>query len=423
MWLQVKDPTDFEWLKQARFYWREDRNTVIISICDVDFTYSFEYLGVKERLVVTPLTDICYITLSQALGMFLGGAPAGPAGTGKTETTKDLGNTLGKYVVVFNCSDQMDYIGMGKIYKGLSQSGLWGCFDEFNRINLDVLSVCAQQVRRCLTAQLASLLHVVSKNHTTSHLCVRRYRFRLARRCCDAPGFVHAQACKHARACKLTLYAQRAQAAQHTVCLTLWSCMQVYCVLSAIRERKKQFVFTDGSLVDLDDRVGFFITMNPGYAGRQELPENLKALFRGVTMMVPNRQIIMKVKLAACGYQENDIISKKFFVLYGLCEQQLSKQAHYDFGLRNILSVLRTGGASKRASPDKSEIFLMMRTLRDMNMSKFVAEDVPLFMSLIKDLFPGLEAERASFPEVEKALHEQIKEKGLQVRTSCVLSA
>ena len=144
---KAESPQDFLWSQQLRFYWQSDNYDVNIKICDFRGKYFYDYIGNTGRLVITPLTDRCYITLTTALRLFLGAAPAGPAGTGKTETTKDLARALANPIYVFNCSDQMTYQSMADLFRGLCQVGAWGCFDEFNRIQLEVLSVIATQVK------------------------------------------------------------------------------------------------------------------------------------------------------------------------------------------------------------------------------------------------------------------------------------
>ena len=212
---KAEGPNSFAWLKQLRFYWQQENRDVLIRICDYNTLYSYEWVGNTGRLVITPLTDRCYITLTTALRLMLGGAPAGPAGTGKTETTKDLARALALPCYVFNCSDQMNFQSIGDIFKGLAQSGSWGCFDEFNRIHISVLSVVATQVK---TIQDAIVRFAVPGN--------REEQFQ------SAPAGLPPNVVGYFEFMQDTVY--------------------------------------------LVPTTGYFITMNPGYAGRTELPENLK---------------------------------------------------------------------------------------------------------------------------------------------------
>uniref|UniRef100_A0A3B4YI13 Dynein axonemal heavy chain 11 n=1 Tax=Seriola lalandi dorsalis TaxID=1841481 RepID=A0A3B4YI13_SERLL len=329
----------FQWLSQLRHHWNEQQHHCYVNICDAQFLYSYEYLGNTPRLVITPLTDRCYITLTQSLHLTMSGAPAGPAGTGKTETTKDLGRAMGVMVYIFNCSEQMDYKSIGNIYKGLAQTGAWGCFDEFNRIAVDVLSVVAVQVKT---------------------------------------------------------------------------------IQDAIRSKKKRFLFLNKDIV-LKPSVGIFITMNPGYAGRTELPENLKALFRPCAMVVPDTELICEIMLVAEGFRGAKLLARKFITLYTLCKELLSKQDHYDWGLRAVKSVLLVAGALRRRDKTRPEDQVLMRALRDLNMPKIVTEDVTIFLGLLGDLFPGLEVERERSCEFEEAIRMTTLELRLQPEETFIL--
>lgn len=170
----------FEWRKQLRFYCDEgERETfprtaslsqdkgmhcpdsvsadvgVTVHHLGAHFEYGYEYQGACQRLVATPLTDRCFVTISQAAQLRLGSVMHGPAGVGKTETVRDLAKALATACIVFYCNDRVTQRMTAQLISGLAQQGCWAVLDNVNRINVEALSALAQQVRSVHLAQLA----------------------------------------------------------------------------------------------------------------------------------------------------------------------------------------------------------------------------------------------------------------------------
>lgn len=187
-----------------------------------------------------------------------------------------------------------------------------------------------------------------------------------------------------------------------------------------MRKNEKSTPFGDTS-IHVQPTTGLFITMNPGYAGRSELPDNLACLFRPVAMMAPNFPAIVQISLMSEGFKSNELLSKKIVTIYELMNKQLSKQSHYDFAMRAIKSVLNASGRIKRESPDMEEITVIIKAIRDMNLPKFIAEDVILFDNLFIDLFPDCDEPDNDNDDLQIAIEESLMRKNLHLNENLVV--
>nr|XP_015801752.2 dynein axonemal heavy chain 2 [Nothobranchius furzeri] len=330
------DADAFEWLCQLRLYLESSTsnlNECCIRQMQSQFKYGYKYLVNTGCLVITPLTDRCYLTLTTALHLHRGGCLKGPAGTGKTETVKELGKTLGVNVIVVNCSKEQDCRSMGRVFSGLAQLGAWGCFDELNRTSVEVLSVVAHQI---LSIQ------------------------------------------------------------------------------SALEARQSDFLF-EGNKIRLVPSCGIFVTMDTGFAGRSELPDNLKLLFRPVSMVTPDSASIAEVLLFAAGFKNCKSLARKAVTLNSLMVQQLSQQDHYDFSLRSLTSMLRHAEKKRHSFLDLPDEEILLTAIKDMNIPKLTSADLPLFSGLIQDLFPAASTPMVNDSVLKEAIELELRQSSLQV--------
>lgn len=188
---------------------------------------------------------------------------------------------------------------------------------------------------------------------------------------------------------------------------------QIQIIQDAIKARSSPITLL-GRSIDVDFNSGIFVTLNPagkGYGGRSRLPDNLKALFRPVTMAAPDNELIAEVSLVTEGFTQSKGLASKIVSLFKLSNQLLSKQQHYDWGLRALKAVLNSGGRliqsmkmqGVKVTPDL-EYEILIKAVRVNTLSKLTYQDTSKFLALIGDIFPGVKSADISGGELEEAI-------------------
>ncbi len=351
---KASNPSVHEWNHEARMYMLlgDDGGKIKIEArcAGSSFSYGWEYLGVGDTLVQTPLTSRCYLTLTQALSRGFGGSPFGPAGTGKTETVKSLGRFLGRNVIVFNCDESFDAVSVGRILAGVSRVGFWVCFDEFNRLSANSLSATSQQL---------SVLQNAVKNGIRV-----------------VPNF-----------------------------------------------------YGGDVPIAIAEGIGIFVTTNPTYSGRREIPSNLKSLFRPCAMSKPDYLVIAEVLLMSYSFRYSHALGAKLVHLFESLKRVTRSRPHYDFGLRSMKSAIVIAGYLRKhlfsgddmedeaqsALSDTDEELAVVLALHESLKPRLLPEDVHEYNAYIQNLFPNVTRQAGQIPEqLQTAISSACKDRNVK---------
>lgn len=301
----ITKSTDFEWIAQLKYYCND--KIVKISVFDTTIEYGYEYNYCRQSIINTPLTDRCFRTILQAYRYHLYSGIVGPTSCGKTETIRSLTRALAKPLYIINCNNSISYDCVTRIFKGMVSCGAWVCFENFDRLKLELLSAIVQN--------LTQMKQAISSSSKTINF----------------------------DGCDLTL-----NASGHI----------------SVNVNSVQFEYTD-------------------------LPDNLKILFRSVTMTTPDIGRIAEVELFAGGFLRAKKLAAKLAVSYKLLSEHLGERRHYNFSASSLKTVIATAIDMKRNVPDEeNEHILLVRSMIDINIPQLCTTDIPVFQSIMHHVFP-----------------------------------